>query len=121
MPPPLRGSRRVPSLRQWRIGPALAVRKRRFAFPEHHGPSADNDESGIACACLNARQLGGLGRGHAGEQPAKSEMRRRSDAVVGHCAAQFKPAGQLLGMLAFDAGARREIGRAARDQVKLLG
>ena len=69
-------------------------------------------------AGFHARELGRFDRKHARKETARREMPCRGRAIIRHRAAQFKAAGELLRMLAFHAGLRREIRRAAGDEIE---
>ena len=76
--------------------------------------------SGIFGGSFHARELRGFVRKHARKKSAGRKMLRRRRAIIGNRSAQFKPAGQFLRMLAFHAGVRRKIRRAAGDEIKFF-
>ena len=107
----------------WQIFLALQTEQayeRRIAFAENDRPFANNNQSGLVRAGFYSCQLRRLVWKHARKKSAESEMICRRRTIIGHRAAQFKPAGQLLRVLAFHAGTQGKIRRTAGDEIEFL-
>ena len=95
--------------------------KRGLAFAEYDGSLAKDDEVGLFGGGGDALGLFFRIEGEdAGEGTAGLEVGGGGFAVVVDVAADFETAGDFLGMVAFDAGAEREVGRAAEDEVEFF-
>ncbi len=114
-----------PCLRAHRFGEVSSVHHAEqadqlaFAFAKDDGPMADNAEAGLLGGITHARFLfRRRHRKHAREKAASFEVFGSHRAVIGDVAAHFKAAGDFLRMIAFNAAARRKVGRTGQNEIE---
>jgi hypothetical protein len=88
---------------------------------EYDRTPTDNAQAGVGRSGFNSAFLSfGIHRENARKCSAPGKMRRGSGAVVADVAVHFEPAGDLLRMIAGNATARAEIGRAAENEIEFF-
>ncbi len=91
-------------------------------FAEDNRAPTDDGETGVGGGGVDPLQLRGRVHGKdAGEDAARSEVSCGGLAIVADVTAHFEATGEALGMIAGYAGAWREIGWTAEDEIEAAG